>query len=149
MTPRLKSLVLVSDSAKISRPRKRIDALDEVIKAEQLKTRLFDAFDALPDWDLIRLIGKEGLDKFARGVAALHQPASFDWAAKFGLAAVPESQRTLNSDPRAAPGADRQPRPWLVKYDGPCARCGRVLAKGTPGIWDQSARKMRCIDCLM
>lgn len=146
MTPRLKSLVLVSDTAKISRPKKRIEALDEVIKAEQLKTRLFDAFDALPDWDLVRLIGKEGLDKFARGVAALHQPASFDWSAKFGLAAVPEGQRTTTPDPRAAPRA-RQPLPWLVKYDGPCARCGRVLAKGTPAIWDQSARKMRCVDC--
>jgi hypothetical protein len=149
MTPRLKSLVLVSDAAKISRPRKRIDVLDEVIKAEQLKTRLFDAFDALPDWDLIRLIGKDGLEKFARGLAALHQPASFDWAAKFGLAAVPERQPMPTSDPPVTPISQRQPRLWLVKYDGPCARCGRLLAKGTPAIWDQSARKMRCIDCLM
>jgi hypothetical protein len=37
--------------------------------------------------------------------------------------------------------------PWRVKYDGPCSQCGRILPKGTPAIWDQSIRKMRCIDC--
>jgi hypothetical protein len=37
-------------------------------------------------------------------------------------------------------------RPWLVKYDGPCSRCGTILAKGTSAVWDQSARKMLCLD---
>jgi hypothetical protein len=149
MKPRLKSLVLVSDSAKISRPRRRVDGLEEVIKAEQLKTKLIDAFDASPEWDLVRLIGKEGLDKFARGLAALHQPAAFDWAARFGLSDAASAMREART-PALVPGLlpDRQPRPWLVKYDGPCSRCGRVLAKGTPAVWDQSVRKMRCIDCL-
>jgi len=36
---------------------------------------------------------------------------------------------------------------WLVKYDGPCARCGRVLVRGTPALWDRAARRMTCIDC--
>jgi hypothetical protein len=49
MKPRLKSLVLCSDSAKIIRPRRRVDGLEEVIKAEQLKAKLIDAFDASPE----------------------------------------------------------------------------------------------------
>jgi hypothetical protein len=151
MKPRLKSLVLVSDGAKISRPRKRVEALDEVIKAEQLKTRLFDAFDATPDWDVLRVIGKEGLEKFARGLATLHRPASFDWAARFGLADVPEGASQLPkiapqmTPSMARPGSEQ--RPWLVKYDGPCSRCGRTLVKGTVAVWDQAARKMRCVEC--
>lgn len=36
---------------------------------------------------------------------------------------------------------------WLVKYDGPCARCGRTLLRGTPAVWDRTARKMTCVEC--
>jgi nuclease-like protein len=152
MKPRLKSLVLVSDSAKINRPRKRVDGLEEVIKAEQLKTRLFDAFDATPDWDVLRLIGKDGLEKFARGLAALHRPTSFDWAGRFGLADMPEGSSTMprtapQLTPLSLPRPRSEQRPWLVKYDGPCSRCGRTLARGTVAVWDQAARKMHCVEC--
>jgi hypothetical protein len=37
---------------------------------------------------------------------------------------------------------------WRVKYDGPCARCGRTLVRGAPAIWDRSTRTMHCIECL-
>src|SRR4051812_38147609 len=37
--------------------------------------------------------------------------------------------------------------PWLVKYDGPCLRCGRTLVRGTPAVWDRSARLMHCVEC--
>jgi hypothetical protein len=89
MKPRLRSLVLVSNEARISRPRRKVDALDEVIKAEQLKTRLFDEFDRVSTLDISRIIGKEGLEQFAQGMAALHRPATFDWVARFGLAPAP------------------------------------------------------------
>ena len=46
--PRIRSLVLVSNSARIGRPKRDVDGLDQVIKAEQLKTRLFDEFDKTP-----------------------------------------------------------------------------------------------------
>jgi hypothetical protein len=148
MKPRLRSLVLVSDHAQIKRPRKKIDGLDQVIKAEQLKTRLFDAFDAAPTRDITRVIGKEGLEHFARGLAALHRPATFDWAARFGLPDAPAPEpaelavASLPTGGGAAPG-----RQWLVKFDGPCSRCGRTLAKGTPAVWSQRQRKMYCLEC--
>src|SRR3954454_2371997 len=28
---------------------------------------------------------------------------------------------------------------WLVEFDGPCARCGRTLLRGTPAVWDRAA----------
>lgn len=36
---------------------------------------------------------------------------------------------------------------WMVKYDGPCAQCGRILPRGTPAIWDRATRSMRCVNC--
>src|SRR4051812_26549856 len=75
MKPRLRSLVLVSNEARISRPRRKVDGLDEVIKAEQLKTRLLEALEKAPTRDLARAIGKDGLEQYARGLAALHRPA--------------------------------------------------------------------------
>ena len=149
MKPRLRSLVLVSNAARISRPRRKVDGLDEVIKAEQLKTRLFDEYDKTPARDMARVIGKDGLRQFAGGLAALHRPAHVDWSARFGLAPAAEIP---DAPPPAPPPATTQatepaPRQWLVKYDGPCSNCGRVLAKGTPAAWDRTMRKMFCLDC--
>ena len=149
MKPRLRSLVLVSNGARISRPKRMVDGIDQVIKAEQLKTRLFDEFDKSPAYDLARVIGKEGLDHFARGLAALHRPAHVDWAARFGLLPGPAIQLPdpLPPPERSDPAVKPVSRPWLVKYDGPCSNCGRVLAKGTPAVWDNAQRKMYCLDC--
>jgi hypothetical protein len=36
---------------------------------------------------------------------------------------------------------------WIVKYDGPCSRCGTTLRAGTPAVWDKGIRKMYCIEC--
>jgi hypothetical protein len=144
MKPRLRSLVLVSNDARISRPRRRVDGIDDVIKAEQLKNRLVDEFDRLPPHDLVRGIGKEGLEQFARGLAGLHRPSHVDWAARFG---VPASPPPAAPSVVAPPSAPETRRPWLVKYDGPCSSCGRLLTKGTPAVWDNAKRKMFCLDC--
>jgi hypothetical protein len=36
---------------------------------------------------------------------------------------------------------------WIVKFDGPCSRCGTVLRAGTEAVWDRRLRKMHCIEC--
>jgi hypothetical protein len=151
MKPRLRGLVLVSNNARIGRPRRRVNGIDEVIKAEQLKARLLDEFDKSPEWKLATVIGKEGLAAFARGLVALHRPITFDWAARFGLTEVPRVS-SASAPPQAriessASTAGPIPRPWTVRYDGPCSKCGRILSKGTPAVWDQSARRMLCMEC--
>jgi hypothetical protein len=149
--PAIRSLVLVSNGARISRPKRKVDGLDEVIKAEQLKTRLFGEFDRGADWKLAGIIGKEGLEAFARDIAAIHRPITVDWAARFGLGAAPNSSAPSKGSTRTgapvSPIAGLSTRPWLVKYDGPCSVCGTVLIKGSPADWDKSARRMRCLDC--
>jgi len=36
---------------------------------------------------------------------------------------------------------------WHVKYDGPCERCGVLMPKGSPGVWDPRSHTMRHIEC--
>jgi hypothetical protein len=36
---------------------------------------------------------------------------------------------------------------WTVKFDEPCSKCGTVLHAGSLAVWDQSAKKMSCIEC--
>jgi len=89
--PRIRGLVLVSDKAWIDRP--DIDApwLDEIIKAEHLRTRLYDAYDQASPLHLLGLIGKGSLATMARQIAALHHPIDVDWPARFGVALEPKS----------------------------------------------------------
>jgi hypothetical protein len=134
--PAIRSLVLVSNRARIDRPKRKVDGIDQVIKAEQLKTRLFNEFDKAPATRTFGIIGKEGLEAFARSLAALHRPVSTDWEARFGLA-----------HEMPAPTAARPSPRWFVKYDGPCSRCGRLLAAGSPAVWNNAQRKMYCLDC--
>lgn len=47
-----------------------------------------------------------------------------------------------DSDPSPDAG-----RPWLVKYQGRCSRCGRSLVPGTPAIWERSTKSIRCVVC--
>ena len=103
---------------------------------------LMDEFDKLPTTNLARVIGKEQLVRFASGLAALHRPLSIDWAARFG---VENEQPAGLSGSRSGPKPTR--RPWLVKFDGPCARCGRMLRAGSEAVWSSGARKMYCLDC--
>jgi hypothetical protein len=144
MKPRFRSLVLVSNDARITRPKRKVDGINEVIKAEQLKTRVFEQADKASALDIARVMGKEGLEQFARGLAALHRPSHVDWAARFG---VPASPPPAAPSVVAPPSAPETRRPWLVKYDGPCSSCGRLLTKGTPAVWDNAKRKMFCLDC--
>jgi hypothetical protein len=127
MKPRLRSLVLVSNNARIGRPRRRVNGIDEVIKAEQLKTRLFDEFDKTPDWKLATVIGKEGLAAFARDLVALHRPIAFDWAARFGLPG--EARPETVTPPAAARDELAAARSRQHAGAGMCERCGREVSE--------------------
>jgi hypothetical protein len=36
---------------------------------------------------------------------------------------------------------------WIVKYDGPCSKCGTLLRAGEAAVWDRRFHKMSCIEC--
>jgi hypothetical protein len=127
MKPTFRSLVLVSNNARIGRPRRRVAGIGEVIKAEQLKTRLFDEFDKSPEWKLATVIGKGGLATLAHDLVALHRPIAFDWPARFGLA--PEALDRAAPSRRATPRDDLQTaRTRQHAAAGICERCGREVS---------------------
>jgi hypothetical protein len=88
--------VLVSKTARISRPktkaaRSRIPGLESVIKVDQLKPMLDKDLDDKGVTAFRRLVSASTIEALARQLAALHRPASPDWAARFGLpASAPE-----------------------------------------------------------
>ncbi len=124
--PAIRSLVLVSNSARISRPKRKIDGLDQVIKSEQLKSRLHAEIENAPPPRLAGMIGKSGLMEFARSLAALHRPIAVDWPARFGLAASTPAESASNSQAAPGPLVRAAPRPVS---EVSCSRCGRPVSE--------------------
>lgn len=84
--PKLFSLILVANSARIIRPNKKFKGLDRVIKNEQVKNIIQKDIDSnLNFLEIARLISPDTVAAFAQNLAKLHQPQSFDWQAKFGI----------------------------------------------------------------
>ena len=86
--PALKSLVLVSKGARLSRPKKKVDDLSCIVKNDQLFKHIDKAVDDSSPILMARIIGQITLEEVAREIAKQHKPAQFDWAAKFGLSTV-------------------------------------------------------------
>ena len=87
--PDIKSLVLVSKNARITRPRVKIKELDEILKADQIGTRIDKEFEN--DNNPLRaakVIASATLKDFANRLAAMHTPNPFNWPAKFGLSTM-------------------------------------------------------------
>lgn len=88
--PDLKSLVLVSKHARISRPKIKVDGLDCVIKNDQLFKAIDKAIDANNNpLSMAKIIGQDTLETLCRDIARQHKPIRFNWHAKFGLPANP------------------------------------------------------------
>lgn len=84
--PSFNGLVVVSKNARVSRPKTKGWWDDGIVKADQVKARIDKTFDSDNNiFTAAKIIGSDTLETFARGLAALHVPASFDWHAKFGL----------------------------------------------------------------
>lgn len=83
--PELKSLVLVSKKARIGRPKGKVEGIECVIKNDQFFTTVNKAVDENGILSMGKLIGQDTLEDLARMIVTLHRPASFEWAAKFGL----------------------------------------------------------------
>ena len=87
--PRFKSVILVSNKARITRPggklAAQVDGLDSVMKAEQLFKAINDDFDQRSTAAIAKAVSADTIERIARDIAALHKPASFDWAPQVRL----------------------------------------------------------------
>lgn len=86
--PALKSIVLVSKSARISRPNNNVDGLSCIVKNDQLYNLIYKDADNVSPLMMTKIIGQDTLEEVAREIAQQHRPAQFDWSAKFGLSAA-------------------------------------------------------------
>ena len=124
--PRIRSLILVSDNARIVRPRSRaaaaqVDGLDTVIKCERLRATIDRDFDQRGEVSILKAISQDSLEAVGRELAAQHRPIAIDWAARFGLPAVATPAPAL-----VAPAVE----PEVAAAAGACADCGRPVSKG-------------------
>lgn len=132
--PTYKNIVLVSAEGSVTRPEADLPGLDSVVKVDQFRTHLRKR--DLAYGNLLKFLDTAALASFGQQLVALHAPIRFDWAARFGVRPAPPEVRV------------RPPKqPWLVKYDGSCSGCGRMLLKGTPAVWRNAERRMYCVDC--
>jgi hypothetical protein len=83
--PDLKSLILVSKNARISRPKAKVDGVEEILKVDQLASRIEKDLNGSSLLAATKAIGQDTLEDLARRLVAEHQPASKDWHARFGL----------------------------------------------------------------
>lgn len=155
ITPSLHGLVLVSKTARVSRPKAKIDGIETVIKNDQLKAKIDRDIDK--DNNLLgaaRIVGQDTLEDFARRLAAAHEPIRFEWAAKFGLPAVaptPAPARVVTPPPEAAPPASSEEPTGDKKSKLACSSCGTVVAYNVAKFcWFNKPRfggKVFCMEC--
>jgi hypothetical protein len=96
--PDLKSLVLVSKGARISRPKAKIAGLDAIIKNDMLFKTIDKSVDDANPLVMAKIVGRDTLEGLSKEIAKLHKPIEFNWHAKFGLAEQP-----MQAAPVAAP----------------------------------------------
>ena len=112
--PHIRSVVLVSAQARISRPKSAFPGVETVIKADQLRSTINRAMDAMGVAGTFlaatKIVGVETLRELANGLAKLHRPHRFDWPARFGMPPEQQAQQ-LSAPPPAAPSSQNSQPP--------------------------------------
>lgn len=146
--PDIRSLVLVSKNARITRPKTHVDGLDEILKVDQIKARIDKSIDVNNNpLAMAKIIGSDTLEDFALQLKALHKPITFDWHAKFGLSKEPvEQESTFVDESAAKPKVETEKKSKLV-----CISCGAPVTYSIAKFcWFNKPRfggNVYCMDC--
>ncbi len=84
--PVIKGLVLVSKNARVTRPSTRVNGIDDLVKVDQIQTRITNRKRIL---SVRKRISLDTLEKFALRLTDQHIPQQINWHAKFGLTYTP------------------------------------------------------------
>lgn len=149
--PAFKSLVVVSRNARITRPKAKGWWNEGIVKADQVKARIEKALNDENVLLLAKVVSSDTLESFARGLAALHVPASPDWHARFGLAretSAPVAHTVAAVAPPLPVAPLRAPR----QAGAVCHACGvpveeKVVAFCLRFNKDRFGGKVYCRDC--
>jgi hypothetical protein len=174
LRPEIRTVVLLSDTARLTRPSTRVEGFDQVVRLGRFaRTVAGGLIDASP----IRLarLSEEALHGLGVELAGLHRPERTDWARRFGLAPslaprendVPDDARSDDERASTEASADRVARWTEERYDRAihpvapavpfdesrhrCASCdGPVSWAAVKFCWNQPARfgrKVYCMQC--
>lgn len=129
LRPDIRNVVLVSNRARITRPKgrtlSRAIGLVHVIKVEQLLTTIQRYLTEMSDpafaLTAVKLVGRETVERLARQLAALHAPASVDWAARFGISGPQISRGTRHGASTGQSPELRRP----IAISAVCVICGK------------------------
>ena len=121
--PQFKSVILVSNNARISRPKTKaaaaaVDELDSVMKVEKLQAAIDRDAESRSVTAMARVVSSETIERLARDLVALHRPIRMDWAARFGLTSRPIPPLSTSARPAS-------PRPKRT-----CESCGASISDG-------------------
>ena len=147
--PKFYSLVLVSNNARISRPKGKaaaaaVQGLETVIKVDRFEAALDKAYDEHSLAVIGKLISFEQVEALARSLAGLHVPATFDWAAKFGLPAelppepVISSVVPTSSPPTYTPAPAASSAPSATSV---CASCDKPVSAAVIAYCAENAER--------
>ncbi len=148
--PTYHSVVLVSNSGRISRPKGRaaagIENLDNVIKVDQLNALVDRTINAMKTTEVVKLVGPSKLAEFGRHLAALHRPVAVDWPSRFGL--PPREHRLA---PIVSLVSLEEPGRAVAEGGVHCSSCGKTLTAAEENYCvEYSARfagKALCYKC--
>lgn len=103
LRPQFHSVILISQKARITRPKAKVDGIDTILKSDQLRTLIERKIDEESFGSSLvsvgKLISSDALEAFAMQVARLHRPLRRDWAARFALGPEPEAAPIAEVDP--------------------------------------------------
>lgn len=102
LRPELKSVILVSNKARINRPKVTLTGMETVMKNEQFANAFQKDVENDDLVSVLKLVSSETLEALAREIASHHKPLQFNWMEKFGLTA-PDG--LLGQQPPAAKSA--------------------------------------------
>lgn len=105
LNPSLRSLVMISKNAKISRPADAKFDSSNVMKADQFSDWYDKAF-AKNTASLAKLVSSDTIVDIANQLAAMHRPIAFNYRGKFGLAPAPAAPPATST---VAPTVYRHP----------------------------------------
>lgn len=84
--PKYITNVLVSKNSRISRPNKKINELESIVKTDQFISHISKLIEKDNNpLTIVKLVGSDTVEKLAKDMVIQHKPIKFNWAAKFGL----------------------------------------------------------------
>jgi hypothetical protein len=108
IAPSYQSLILVSSTARIARPKNHVEGIDAIIKNDQVITTINKWIDRQQSPLTIgKVISPETLHDLGHQIAAQHSPITFNWAAKFGFSEATSS--TKPASPLSTPKLQEMP----------------------------------------